>query len=162
MPYFLSFPARSACGWAPPWRGAGQPLRPGVRRLLLCNGHGRNGFAGTLAIDWKADHPDASVKFHNWWNAPQTFAKVQAIDPVASHASWMENFPWTRLEGVVLPREQKPMVDVDRMRAAPPAGVRALLGDGTFAGSTEKPDDMLALWAVAVAETRAVPKGPWA
>ena len=135
----------------------------GFRRLLLCNGHGGNGPAGALAIEWMADHPDASVKFHNWWNAPKTFAKVQAIDPVASHASWMENFPWTRLQGVVLPNEKKPMVDFDRMRALPPAGVRALLGDGNFGGHYEKPDaDMLALWAVAVEETRAVLEGPWA
>ena len=28
-------------------------------------------------------------------------AKVKEIDPVASHASGMENFPWTRLAGVV-------------------------------------------------------------
>lgn len=28
----------------------------------------------------------------NWWNAPRTWAKVQSIDPVASHASWMEDF----------------------------------------------------------------------
>ena len=45
-------------------------------------------------------NPDSQVKFHNWWNAPKTWAKVQEIDPVASHASWMENFPWTRLAGV--------------------------------------------------------------
>ena len=37
------------------------------------------------------------------------WAAVQATDPVASHASWMENFPWTRLEGVELPDMQKPM-----------------------------------------------------
>ena len=43
------------------------------------------------------------MKFHNWWGAPETFAKVQEIDAVASHASWMENFPWTRLPGVVQP-----------------------------------------------------------
>jgi len=26
----------------------------------------------------------------------ERLAQVEAIDPVASHASWMENFPWTR------------------------------------------------------------------
>ena len=71
----------------------------GFRRIFIVNGHGGNQPAGSLAIEWMADNPGTSVKFHNWWNAPETFAKVQQIDPVASHASWMENFPWTRLAG---------------------------------------------------------------
>lgn len=54
------------------------------------------------------------------------------------------------------------MVDFDRMRVKAPAGVRDLLGDGNFGGLYERPDaDMLAIWAVAVAETRAVLEGPW-
>ena len=52
----------------------------GFRRILLVNGHGGNQPAGSFAIEWMADHPDSSVKFHNWWNAPKTFAKVQAVD----------------------------------------------------------------------------------
>ena len=136
--------------------------RQGFRRILLVNGHGGNAPAGALAVEWMADHPGTAVKFHNWWNAPQTFAKVQEIDPVASHASWMENFPWTRLPGVVQPASQKPMVDFDRMRVMAPEAVRALLGDGNFGGLYERPDaDMLAVWAVAVAETRALLEGPW-
>ena len=134
----------------------------GFRRILVVNGHGGNQPAAALAIEWMADHPGTAVKFHNWWNAPKTFAKVQAIDPVASHASWMENFPWTRLAGVAQPDERKPMVDFDRMRVLPPAGVRRLLGDGNFGGLYERPDaDMLAIWEVAVAETRALLQGPW-
>ena len=136
--------------------------RQGFRRILMVNGHGGNAPAGALAIEWMADHPGTAVKFHNWWNAPKTFAKVQETDPVASHASWMENFPWTRLPGVAQPEAQKPMVDFDRMRVMAPEGVRALLGDGNFGGLYERPDaDMLAIWEVAVAETRAVLEGPW-
>ena len=92
-----------------------------------------------------------------------TFAKVQEIDQVASHASWMENFPWTRLAGVVQPSQRKPMIDLDRMRLMSPEKVRAYLGDGNFGGYYERPDeDMLAIWQVAVAETRALLEGPWA
>ena len=134
----------------------------GFRRILMVNGHGGNAPAGALAIEWMADHPGTAVKFHNWWNAPETFAKVQAIDPVASHASWMENFPWTRLPGVAQPDVRKPMVDFDRMRVMAPPAVRDLLGDGNFGGLYQRPDaDMLAIWEVAVAETRAVLEGPW-
>ncbi|MET0747514.1 MAG: creatininase family protein [Rhizobium sp.] len=135
----------------------------GFRKILIVNGHGGNQPAGSLAVEWMADNPDTSVKFHNWWNAPKTFAKVQEIDTVASHASWMENFPWTRLPGVVQPTQQKPMVDLARMRAMNPEGVKALLGDGNFGGYYERPDtDMQAIWDVAVAETRALLEGDWA
>ena len=135
----------------------------GFRRILIVNGHGGNQPAGSLAVEWMADNPDASVKFHNWWNAPQTFAKVQEIDTVASHASWMENFPWTRLPGTIFPTQQKPMVDLARMRAMSPAGVKTLLGDGNFGGYYERPDDeMQAIWDVAVKETRALLEGAWA
>jgi creatinine amidohydrolase len=134
----------------------------GFRRILIVNGHGGNipsqGFVG----EWMADHPHMKVKFHSWWNAPKTWAKVQQIDPLASHASWMENFPWTRLAGVALPDTQKPAVDYDRLRLLSPQEGRALLGDGNFAGLYQRPDDeMLALWEVAVAETRALLTTGW-
>ena len=134
----------------------------GFRRILLCNGHGGNAPAASLATEWMAAHPGCRVRFHNWWNAPQTWAEVQRIDPVASHASWMENFPWTRLENIAVPSEAKTMVDLDRMRLHDPQGVRRMLGDGSFGGLYQRPDaDTDRLWAVAVAETRALLEGPW-
>jgi creatinine amidohydrolase len=134
----------------------------GFKRILLVNGHGGNSPAGSLAIEWMADNPGIPVKFHNWWNAPETFAKVQAIDTVASHASWMENFAWTRLPGVQQPTQRKPMIDLARMRYMDPAGVRAYLGDGNFGGYYERDDaEMQAIWDVAVAETRGLLEGPW-
>jgi creatinine amidohydrolase len=137
--------------------------RQGFRRILIVNGHGGNQPAGSMAIEWMADNPDTAVKFHNWWNAPKTFAKVQEIDTVASHASWMENFPWTRLEGVKQPTQQKPMIDLARMRVMSPGAVKAYLGDGNFGGYYERPDEeMQAIWDVAVDETRALLEGGWA
>ena len=137
--------------------------RQGFKRSVLCNGHGGNAPAGSLAIEWMADHPGVQVKFHNWWNAPKTFAKVQEIDPIASHASWMENFAWTRLPGIAMPKERKPMVDLAYMRVLDPAGVRKLLGDGNFGGYYERSDDeMQAIWDIAVLETRALLEEGWA
>ena len=134
----------------------------GFRRIVLVNGHGGNAPAQALAGEWMADHPGCRVRFYNWWNAPQTWAKVQAIDPVASHASWMENFPWTRLAGVAMPSTQKPMTDLARMGVLAPAETRAQLGDGNFGGFYQRADDeMLAIWQIAVEETRAVIAGPW-
>ena len=65
----------------------------GFRRILIVNGHGGNGAVQQYAQEWGADHPRCRVKFHNWWNAPRTWAKVQEIDPVASHGSWMSEKP---------------------------------------------------------------------
>ena len=61
--------------------------RSGFRRILMVNGHGGNAPAGSLAQELMADHPELSIKFHNWWSAPQVTAKIQEIDPIASHAS---------------------------------------------------------------------------
>ncbi len=134
----------------------------GFRRVLIVNGHGGNAPAESTALDMIRDHPDMAVKFHSWWKAPRAHEKVQEIDPVASHASWMENFAWTRLQDVAMPNEQKPMVDFDRMRVLGPAAVRELIGDGVFGGVYQKSDDVMQeLWDVAVTETRAVLEGPW-
>jgi creatinine amidohydrolase len=109
-----------------------------------------------------ADNPGTSVRFFNWYNAPKTWAKVQEIDPIASHASWMENFPWTRIANVATPDERKPMINGDRLKLMDPKKVREYLGDGNFGGLYRRSDEeMLALWAVAVAETRGVIEGPW-
>jgi creatinine amidohydrolase len=134
----------------------------GFRRIVLVNGHGGNLPAQGLVGEWLTDHPGVRVRFHNWWNAPRTWAKVQEIDPVASHASWMENFPWTRLADVALPDTQKPMTDVDWLRQLSAAEVRAQLGDGNYGGRYQRSDaEMQAIWQVAVDETRALIAGPW-
>jgi creatinine amidohydrolase len=165
-PYFLAFPGTISLRvetYAQVLKDVFFSLRRhGFRRILIVNGHGGNQPAQSVAAEWQAENPDMTMKFHNWWNAPKTFAKVQEIDPVASHASWMENFPWTRLADVVNPAHQKPMIDLGRLRTMSPEAARAYLGDGNFGGVYEKPDeDMLALWEVGVAETREQLEGPW-
>jgi creatinine amidohydrolase len=134
----------------------------GFRRIMIVNGHGGNIPASSLAREWMADHPGVAIKFHNWWNAPKTWAKVQAIDTVASHASWMENFPWTRLAGVQLPDVQKPMIDLSLLNILDPRGLRSYLEDGNFGGRYQRSEeDMLAIWQVAVGETREMLTGGW-
>ncbi len=129
----------------------------GFRRIMIVNGHGGNQPASLLAQEWMMDNPDARVRVHDWWKAPLTWAAVQRVDPVASHASWMENFPWTRLSGAETPDDAKPMVDTDLMRTMAPFEVRIMLEDGNFGGRYQREDkDMLGIWDVAVAETRAL------
>ena len=166
-PYFMAYPGTisiSVATYAAVVRDILTSLYlTGFRKVLLCNGHGGNLPAQTVAIEFMAAHPGMAIRFHNWWNAPRTFAAVQQIDTVASHASWMENFPWTRLPNLKLPDHAKPMIDLEQMRMRDPAGVRDMLGDGNFGGLYQRSDaDMLAVWNVAVAETRALIEGPWA
>lgn len=136
--------------------------RSGFRRIVLVNGHGGNAPAMTLATEWMGKRPDASVKMHNWWAGPRFQAAVREVDPAASHASWMENFPWNRLNGVAMPDEVKPPFDAALYQAANPARKREILGDGNFHGRYQRADDeMLRLWAVGVEETRAAMEESW-
>ena len=134
----------------------------GFKRILIVNGHGGNTPAQGLVSEWMADHPGVRIKFHNWWNAPKVWAQVQAIDPAASHASWMENFPWTRLVKIDMPKEQKPMIDLDHMRQLDPKSLRAYLKDGNWGGLYQRDDaEMMKVWQIGVEETRELLERGW-
>jgi len=134
----------------------------GFKRILVVNGHGGNTPAQGMIGEWMADHPGVRVKFHNWWNAPKVWAEVEAIDPVASHASWMENFPWTRLAKIDVPRGQKAMTDSEKLRWLDPKSLREYIKDGNFGGRYQRDDDeMMRIWNTGVAETRALLTEGW-
>jgi creatinine amidohydrolase len=117
----------------------------GFRHVLIVNGHGGNSFA--------AEHVAGDgVRWHDWWSSDRQRELIVAMGG-GSHASWMENFPWTRLASVDLPGEAKPMVAPDQEWTA--AEARAALGDGSLGGAYQRPDgDMQQLWDAAVAEIR--------
>ena len=116
----------------------------GFRRFLLVNGHGGNRPVEALA--------GPHVVVHHWWEAPRTLAAVREIDPEASHASWMESFPWTRVAGAVFPKEHKPPAP---RTSEDPREVRARAGDGSFGGWYERPEaDVMRVWRTGVEETR--------
>ena len=127
----------------------------GFRRFLFVNGHGGNDPGNNAVEAWAASHPECRTRWHNWWAGARVRAVVDEIDGDASHASWFENFPWTRLDGVALPDEKKPMADITRMRELDPVDVRELLGDGSLGGVYERPDaDVLRVWEAGVLEVR--------
>ena len=134
----------------------------GFRKILIVNGHGGNMPVEDSVNEWVKSKADMRVKFHNWFRAPKTWAKTMEIDPVASHASWMENFEWTRLPGLIQPREQKPMVDLKKLSAATAVEARKMLGDGSWGGLYQRSNEETdALWDVAVRETRDLIEFDW-
>jgi creatinine amidohydrolase len=134
----------------------------GFRRILLVNGHGGNAPARQVAGEWMAAHDDAQAIFHDWWIGPRTAEVVRSVEP-AAHASWMENFPWTRLDGVALPAESKPPLALDGMRGRAPKSLRDYLGDGSFGGSYQRSDEeVLRVWVAGVEEVRALLESGWA
>jgi creatinine amidohydrolase len=150
-PYFAAWPGSpslSEASYGAVLRDLLQSLRgQGFRRVLLVNGHGGNSkVAASVAGD--------GVAVHDWWRAPEVWAVVQSIDPEAKHASWLENFPWTRLPGVAVPVERKAAVDWERNDD--PAELRRAAGDGSLGGLYARSDeDVLRVWRAGVAEVRA-------
>lgn len=135
-------------------------LAQGFRRILIVNGHGGNAPADAARREWGAAHPGSEVLFHNWWIGRRVSALVQELDPGASHASWMENFPWTRLPGVEAPAERKK--PLAQPLPALPAAMRELAGDGQYGGFYSLPDtDVLRVWAAGVEETRDLLEHGW-
>jgi creatinine amidohydrolase len=118
--------------------------RQGFRRVLVANAH-----SGNKPV---APRADVELLWHEVWDGPPD-ALAAEIDADFDHASWSENFPWTRLAGVQIPSTRKPPIqppDVDT-----PEMWREALGDGSFGGPYQLPDaQVLRVWDAAVEQLR--------
>jgi creatinine amidohydrolase len=122
----------------------------GFRRFFVANGH--TGNKPDAALEWADGQEDAAVIWHEVWDGrPDEIAA--AIDEEYDHASWSENFPWTRLDGVASPCGRKPRFI--RPSVNSDEAWRDALGDGSFGGPYQLPDeDVLRVWNAAVEDLR--------
>ena len=120
----------------------------GFARILMVNGHSGNTGAGEEV----ARSRSPGVVWHELWDGrPDEIAA--AIDPDYDHASWSENFPWTRLPGVAIPAERKPPVEWPEN--GNPETWREALGDGSFGGLYQRSaEDENMVWDAAVQAIR--------
>jgi creatinine amidohydrolase len=165
-PYFAAYPGSPTGSLAVYIAYLGDIVRSlanqGFRRILLVNGHGGNSPAAGAASEWMAALPGCRVRAHDWWRGPRTAAAVARTGAPPAHASWMENLPWTRLDGVELPPAEKPLVDLVSLAVADSAGVRELLGDGSYGGPYQLPDEaVLEMWRAGVEEVRDLLETGW-
>ena len=113
----------------------------GFKRILVSNGHGGNtGVLGPLISEENTAHPEARIVLFEWWRHPAVNAVAESAGLAQYHANWSENFPaLTRVAPV--PEGQKTPVSLSPGTSA--AAARALLGDGSFGGAYQAPDEVM-------------------
>jgi creatinine amidohydrolase len=167
-PYFAAYPGTVALKMETYLQVVGDILnsmyRSGHRKIFIVNGHGGNSFIAGFAQEWLMTHQDALIKVHNWWSAPKTWEMVQETEKGSSHASWMENFPWTEIDGVDYNTvTSKEPIDKDMLRQLSHQGARKVVGDGNFGGREQRDSEVMGkIWETAVNETRSLLENDWA
>jgi creatinine amidohydrolase len=135
----------------------------GFRRIAVINGHGGNIPIGGLIREWICQPRDEEVQvlFHSWYNGPQTVVAANEFHADQMHGAWVENFPWTRIEGADAP-PPKPVVARELLMNLGPDAIRELAPDGAMGGPYEAPDDVMEkVWAAGVQEVRTIIESGW-
>jgi creatinine amidohydrolase len=107
--------------------------KSGFRRVLVLNGHGGNDPVRSRLYEIANNLPDLRLAWYAWWQSHsiETVAQRHGLKP--SHASWLENFPFTRI--AESPKESKTPPHVSGIMNA--AQARVVYGDGSFGGPYE-------------------------
>jgi len=115
-------------------------LAQGFRRVLVSNGHGGNsGLLGPLLIEMNSAHPDAHFDLFQWYRHPAVEAAAQEANLPQYHANYSELFPFTKVGSV--PEGEKEPAAIPRVASA--ADFRAVLGDGSFGGAYQAPQEVM-------------------
>jgi creatinine amidohydrolase len=113
-------------------------VQHGFRRVLILNGHGGN----TLPPQLEALQHDVDglhIVWYEWFRSPaaEQFASREGLK--LAHANWSEAFSFTRV--CELPDGEKAPVDL-RLET-PGMSERRILGDGSFGGPYQVPDETI-------------------
>lgn len=132
-------------------------LAQGFRRVLVSNGHGGNSALLRMLLGALCDQqPDAQFDLFIWWEHPKVRAVEEDSGLLSNHANWCENFCFTRVGDVPTGEKEAAMPPA----IAPSADWRAALGDGSFGGPYQAPDEVMErLLAAAVEGMREALRG---
>jgi creatinine amidohydrolase len=120
---------------------------------MVSNGHGGNsGVLVPLLVEAGSAHPDARLVLFEWWRQPAVDAVAQEAGLPQSHANWSENVSLTRVGPV--PDGEKEPVGVPRTANA--TTFRAALGDGSFGGPYQAPEEVMERFFAAAVEAMVV------
>ncbi|MFC4242231.1 creatininase family protein [Gryllotalpicola reticulitermitis] len=136
----------------------------GFRRIALINGHGGNAPVTGLIREWLSTQrtPGVEVLFHSWYNAPRTAAAAGVFSDVQLHGAWVENFPWTRVEGAEIPGGSIPPLPRTLTAVLSSSEMRKASPDGSHGGDYGRSDeDMQTVWDAGVLEVRELLENGW-
>ncbi|MBC8497039.1 MAG: creatininase family protein [Chloroflexi bacterium] len=113
--------------------------RQGFRRVLLLNGHGGNDPVRGRIYEVADEFSDLRIAWYVWWDSHGVEAIAQKNGLKPYHASWLENFSFTRV--AELPRGEKSPPHVPGLLGAEEA--RKVYGDGVFGGAYQVDDAIM-------------------
>jgi len=102
----------------------------GFKKILFLNGHGGNDPVRARLYEIANDIADIKIAWYAWWQSHSVEKVAQNHDLKPSHASWLENFPFTRVSDNH--SVQKNPAYVTGLLNADQA--RKFYGDGNFGG----------------------------
>ena len=141
-PYFRTYPGTVSISVETLLRLAREIIESlygqGFKRILILNGHGGNKLGETL-VELANANPGLKLDWINWWQLPEVNQVAAKYGLQPGHANWTENFPFTRVCEV--PTEIKPPAVLPAVADAPTT--RALLGDGSYGGAYQAPDEVM-------------------
>lgn len=114
--------------------------RQGFRRLLILNGHGGNDSARSRLYELANQLPGLKIAWYAWWTAHSVIGVAEKHQLKPTHASWLENFPFTRVSD--LPAEDKIPPFIPGLMGAEQA--RQVYGDGQFGGPYSADSEIMA------------------